>query len=606
MKGKAITVTKVDGKIQHLTDVYPQIETNTILNKTITGIGATYSEIKAPRNSIIIEPSKPVIYSKIQSPKHKKDNLLGVVENVYTNEIINYIEDSIKRKKWIKILTTPESFKKVQSAFECLEIDIRTDGYFLLFDEIHKAVKDSGFRRFITLPMDLFFQCKDKAIVSATPPKKVRDQRFSEFQLIKLVSDFDYKKDIKICSTTNILQCTKEVLNTLNPDENPIFFFVNSISVIISMIKQLGIEGQSAVFCSSDSLGKIKNKDISKAYENWENNRIAKYNWMTSRCYSSLDIEINAAPNVVMLTDCYTADYTMIDPYMDAVQIVGRFRNGVGNIYHISNFNKQFPIKDRDGVKLEIKAMKEVYSYLKKMAKTASTEIQREAFRDTLSIVPYKKFLNDGNEIENPYKVDNYIDDEITKGLYNNPSKLLEAYEKCGFFNVSSVSFNYAFGDYERLKIEKGNASTKDQQKDIVTQLEQLKTRQTEDAVLHKCYLKSIDSFIVEAYDLIGKEEIERLNYSRRKIKAAMIIKEHQIKAHSTDTIELINTLFLEGKWYSSKYIKKTLIDVFKKMEIPMPETPSGETIKEFFDAIEKRTNKERGYYLIKSLFIKQ
>ena len=37
-----------------------------------------------------------------------------------------------------------------------------------------------------------------------------------------------------------------------------------------------------------------------------------------------------------------------------------------------------------------------------------------------------------------------------------------------------------------------------------------------------------------------------------------------------------------------------------------MTEKVTGATIKEFFDAIEKRTNKERGYYLIKSLFIKQ
>ncbi len=29
-----------------LTDIYPQIETNTILCKTLTGVGAIYSEIK--------------------------------------------------------------------------------------------------------------------------------------------------------------------------------------------------------------------------------------------------------------------------------------------------------------------------------------------------------------------------------------------------------------------------------------------------------------------------------------------------------------------------------------------------------------------------------
>ena len=33
------------------------IPTNTILNKTLTGLGATHSEIHSKRNSIIIEPN---------------------------------------------------------------------------------------------------------------------------------------------------------------------------------------------------------------------------------------------------------------------------------------------------------------------------------------------------------------------------------------------------------------------------------------------------------------------------------------------------------------------------------------------------------------------
>ena len=53
MKKKFITINKIAGKIQYLTEVLPQIETNTILCKTLTGLGATYSEIKAKRHSII-------------------------------------------------------------------------------------------------------------------------------------------------------------------------------------------------------------------------------------------------------------------------------------------------------------------------------------------------------------------------------------------------------------------------------------------------------------------------------------------------------------------------------------------------------------------------
>ena len=118
MVKKEIRILQVNGKVQHLSDIFSMIETNTILNKTITGIGATYSEIKAPRHSIIIEPTKPVIYGKTHDPKHKEDNLKGVCQGVYQDEIAEYIETSLSQGKWIKILTTPESFRKVQDAFE--------------------------------------------------------------------------------------------------------------------------------------------------------------------------------------------------------------------------------------------------------------------------------------------------------------------------------------------------------------------------------------------------------------------------------------------------------------------------------------------------------
>ena len=49
------------GRVQYLTEVLPEIPTNTILYKKLTGLGATYGEITAKRNSIIIEPNVPVI-----------------------------------------------------------------------------------------------------------------------------------------------------------------------------------------------------------------------------------------------------------------------------------------------------------------------------------------------------------------------------------------------------------------------------------------------------------------------------------------------------------------------------------------------------------------
>jgi hypothetical protein len=53
-------------KGQYLKDIMPEIPTNTIIYKTLTGIGATTLEMESARNSIIMEPNVPVIKGKKQ------------------------------------------------------------------------------------------------------------------------------------------------------------------------------------------------------------------------------------------------------------------------------------------------------------------------------------------------------------------------------------------------------------------------------------------------------------------------------------------------------------------------------------------------------------
>ena len=147
------TYIEIDSPDKHLSDVLEEIPSNVILYKTLTGIGATYSEIKAQRHSIIIEPNVPVIIGKCNSDKHKNDNLLGVYEGVTTDRIIKYLGAS--RGKYYKILTTPESFTKVKDAFLIFNGKIYNT-CFLLIDEAHKTIKDVDYRSDIVLPMNDF------------------------------------------------------------------------------------------------------------------------------------------------------------------------------------------------------------------------------------------------------------------------------------------------------------------------------------------------------------------------------------------------------------------------------------------------------------------
>ena len=94
---------------------YDMIPTNTILDKTLTGLGATHSEIHSKRNSIIIEPNVPVILGKL----NENENLEAVYEKCTPYKIEKYLKMDIPYKK---IVCTPESFKKIRKA--AIELNI--------------------------------------------------------------------------------------------------------------------------------------------------------------------------------------------------------------------------------------------------------------------------------------------------------------------------------------------------------------------------------------------------------------------------------------------------------------------------------------------------
>jgi hypothetical protein len=289
---------------------------------------------------------------------------------------------------------------------------------------------------------------------------------------------------------------------------------------------------------------------------------------------------------------------------MDAVQIVGRFRNGVNRIYHISNCDWRNPIKSYEEITDSVRKMKYAYEWVGTASDSASTASFRIALREIQKRAPFTQFL-DGNAHVDPYKVDNYIDEETVKVTYNNYDSLLRAYQECGYFNVNHTSKPYKFGDYERLKIESKTASLREKRKEIVAQLEQLGDCETEAECQYKRDLEFADSLTVKAYDLLGKEEIERLNYSVTRIREAVLLKEHQVKAHATDAIQLINSYFHPQKWYSAKIIKEKIKEVFAELDIPTTKAVTSHTITEYFEARElKKRVGGRGYFLVSPKFV--
>ena len=586
-----------NGKIQYLTEVLPMIPTNTILYKTLTGLGATYGELKADRNSIIIEPNVPVIVGKCNDPKHKEDNLFGVYEGVYTEDVIKYLEKSADKRT--KILTTPESFQKVKDAFELMDMDIYGT-CFLLFDECHKIVKDADYRSDITLPFDDFFLFNEKALVSATPIS-FSDPRFEmqKFQIIRIEPAFEYKLPVSLIHTNNVLEQLKRTLDKL--DATDICLFVNSTDMIYSFIKQLDIENESTVFCAKKSVEKLKNKKFKHAFEQWSKSRMKKYNFFTSRFYNALDIELKIKPTVIMISDVYFSEYSMIDPHTDAIQAIGRFRNGVNRVCHIFNTNPNLPVRTEEEIGIYLQVSKEVYDKIKTFYDCATSEEARKAYREALKVLPFNQMLNkDGKE--NFFAIDNYVDEALLKSSYNAQEKLIASYRSNRLFDLDVESAYFPFGDFERLKKESKYTSLKDKRKEVVRQLELLKgDDETEMIRNYKEDLRKADSFIYGAYEEIGKEMIESLDYSVKRIKEAMILKQNREKTEGTEFIQLIKNSFKVGQKYTKKYIKEELTRIYALTGVTPQKTITGQSIKEFFHVKEINTGGSRKFLLVES-----
>ena len=206
---------------QYLSDILSLIPNNVILNKTLTGCGATTLEINAPRNSIIIEPNVPVIIGK----KQQHPFLMPVYEGTTKDDLKEYLAG--EQDGYRKIITTPEGFdKKVIPAMYETSTPVYDD-YFLLFDECEKTIQDVGYRGDIYLPVEDFFKFRNKAMVSATPiiPS---DPRFEEqgFEMLKIVPSYEYRQPLTLCITNNTVAVLRKLLERLK--DETVCIFLNS------------------------------------------------------------------------------------------------------------------------------------------------------------------------------------------------------------------------------------------------------------------------------------------------------------------------------------------------------------------------------------------
>lgn len=499
--------------------------TDTIIFKTLTGIGATHGEILLYRyrNSIIIEPNVPVLTGKRDAIDEESGDLmypdiLVVFKGIDMSKVEAYLKSDVTPKK---ILCTPEGYEaKVKPAIEASAFTLYDD-FFMLLDECDRLIKDVDFRDKIILPIQDFFKFKQKAMISATAIKP-SDPRFKEngFRILKVEPQFEYAKAIKLISTNNVVASLKEVIKQEPERDN--FIFVNSTNLIHSIIKLLGIGEQSKVFCASKSVFKLKNEGFENASSTLLD--FDKYNFLTSRNFSAVDIKLNGnTPDIIILTDLYQAEFTMLDPYTDSVQIVGRLRNGVNNIYHITNHKSDLKTFEEEKVLTDIQDSFAKYNDIADLRNSAFTEGAMKTVQQALNGTDISVMVDDEGKL-NWFMVDNAVLDNRVKGYYKSKKTFEEGYASVKNFNPQSIEWWFDIDDkhLHRLKMNENER----QRCETVSEILDIYQRPDKGDGVMRFYIgqneheiRGQHERIAEWYDKIGYEKMKMLEFRAGKIK---------------------------------------------------------------------------------------
>lgn len=98
----------------------------------------------------------------------------------------------------------------------------------------------------------------------------------------------------------------------------------------------------------------------------------------------------------------------MFDPYSDVVQIIGRFRNGITAVTHVTNTKYELPQRTEEELDEFVRTSEEVYNTLKTFYDAAASKGARVAYKAAMDSLPFNQMLDiDGNK--NWFAVDNYI-----------------------------------------------------------------------------------------------------------------------------------------------------------------------------------------------------
>lgn len=287
--------------------------------------------------------------------------------------------------------------------------------------------------------------------------------------------------------------------------------------------------------------------------------------------------------------------FTLIEPETEAIQIFGRFRNGIKRLIHITDTNPDIEWFFIEELK---QILEEQYvGYLKMLELESNLTAHGERYIVNQAI-DRTDFVQEGyiygNNRRNFFRWNNAYLDERLKMLYSYPTQLYKAYSQSGAFDVYSESEFCVYTEKEIKEVR--NASIEKAKRikllhDIFQRMQNPKgiynPREIED-------LKNDFSLFFEAFKIIGFQKVKSLKFLDSAIKKA--VGEYKLKeVLMAENVKVdIYSIFQVGEIYAIAFIKDELQKIFDKHNISEIRNAKTKDIEFYFKVEEARISGER------------
>lgn len=148
------------------------------------------------------------------------------------------------------------------------------------------------------------------------------------------------------------------------------------------------------------------------------------------------------------------------------------------------------------------------------------------------------------------------------------------------------------------MKIISGTRTVKEKRREMVQLLSEIEEPQSEYALDFMNDMRKVDPFIVDAYEVLGKERIEELKYNQKKMNEEMILAERK----GNKVVRLIKNYFEIGKDYLNDTIVNKISEIFERLNIHPEKEIKPSIILDYYQAVPFKSNGKRGYRLVSEL----